>query len=393
MGQIIKKTKNGAFIGWYIRFIDCDGKRKAKATHQPTRELARRFLVDVEARVARGQQGIVEPAPAAPSVAELCRRFLTEYSRPRIKDLGRYRASASTGLRRLLPVLGKLRADAVQTADVVRARDTIAATASPASVKLSLAFLAAVYAWAVRQHIVTTNPVRGVERPTAHPSVDFFGREEVAALLAALEGAGAVGHAGAASAAPTAMNTHRLAVCVRLVLHTGLRKGELLGLRWQDLDLETRRLTVARSYKLAPKSGKTRHLALPAECVPDLRAWRPICPRTAEGLVFPVSRAGDCPDASMLGLPALLTRAGLRVPAHPWHCLRHTFASHFVMQGGNILSLQRILGHADIKQTLVYAHLAPDFLRAEMDRLNYRAAARSVERGEIGSSSADSLAT
>ena len=44
------------------------------------------------------------------------------------------------------------------------------------------------------------------------------------------------------------------------------------------------------------------------------------------------------------------------------HVLRHTFASHFVMNGGNILTLQKILGHADIKMTLRYAHLAEDHL-------------------------------
>ena len=44
------------------------------------------------------------------------------------------------------------------------------------------------------------------------------------------------------------------------------------------------------------------------------------------------------------------------------HVLRHTFASHFMMNGGNILALQKILGHANILQTMVYAHFAPDYL-------------------------------
>ena len=54
-----------------------------------------------------------------------------------------------------------------------------------------------------------------------------------------------------------------------------------------------------------------------------------------------------------------------------WHALRHTFASHFIMAGGNILTLQKILGHSDIKVTLVYAHLAPDFLADELERVRY----------------------
>jgi site-specific recombinase XerD len=45
------------------------------------------------------------------------------------------------------------------------------------------------------------------------------------------------------------------------------------------------------------------------------------------------------------------------------HVLRHTFASHFMMNGGNIIALQQILGHASIQQTMTYAHLSPDYLQ------------------------------
>ncbi len=74
------------------------------------------------------------------------------------------------------------------------------------------------------------------------------------------------------------------------------------------------------------------------------------------------------------GRPLLLQVAGCRVPAQPWHALRHTVASHFIMQGGNILTLENILGHSDVKRTLICAHLAPDFLADEMDRRKFRTA-------------------
>ena len=73
----------------------------------------------------------------------------------------------------------------------------------------------------------------------------------------------------------------------------------------------------------------------------------------------------------MLGLPRLMESIGLRKFAHPWHLLRHSMASHYVMAGGNILALQRILGHSDLKMTLVYAHLAPDFLENELDKIRF----------------------
>lgn len=71
------------------------------------------------------------------------------------------------------------------------------------------------------------------------------------------------------------------------------------------------------------------------------------------------------------GLAKLLKLSDCPPLARGWHALRHTFASQFVMQGGNILTLQRLLGHADIAMTLVYSHLAPDFVAGELDRLKY----------------------
>ncbi len=63
-------------------------------------------------------------------------------------------------------------------------------------------------------------------------------------------------------------------------------------------------------------------------------------------------------------------KAGIRLPeGQLTHVLRHTFASHFMMNGGNILVLQKILGHSSLTMTMRYAHLAPDHLQ-EAARLN-----------------------
>ena len=51
--------------------------------------------------------------------------------------------------------------------------------------------------------------------------------------------------------------------------------------------------------------------------------------------------------------------------------LRHTFASHYVMAGGSLLSLSKILGHASLTMTMIYAHLAPDYLDREMERVRF----------------------
>jgi integrase len=363
MGDIVRLFRKGRFIGWYVRFRDVDGRRKMRASHQPTKALARSFLVQIEARVARDLIGMPAPAAPAPTVEILVEKYLDEYSRPRIKDLTAYRRDCRTALRRALPLFGNVPADRITPREVEKLRTTLGKRYAAGSVRLTLAFLGAVFNWAAAQGLVPSNPLRGIERPTAVSLCEYLPQEEVRALIDLLQ---------ARAESGGSVDRWRRA-CICLALHTGLRKGEVLGLRWCDVDLTTRRLTIARSYDTTPKSGRPRHLWLPEASVPMLAAWKKECPRSAPDLVFPIGRSsprGAKKDA-MFGLPRLLADAGCRPLKRPWHALRHTFASHFIMQGGNILTLQKILGHSDLKMTLVYAHLCPDYLQREMSRLKF----------------------
>ena len=364
MGDIVRVVRGGRFIGYYVRYKDVDGRRKMRASHQPSLQLARRYLLEVEGRVARGLIGIPEAAQKAPLVKELIDRFLREYSRPKIKDLTRYRRLAQTALRRVLPVIGMRPADSLTPSDLARLRQNLTERFASNSTRLALTFAATVFSWAVKEQIVSANPFQAQELPPRQDLIEYLSAQEIKTLLAACADRAKDGK-------PSSLLLH---ACVHLAVHTGLRKGELLGLRWLDLDLESHRLTVARSFGSTPKGGKTRHLRLPVACLPILSVWQKSCPLTREGLVFPVldhgkAQLGD--SRSMLGLPEILRDAGCRPLRRSWHALRHSFASHFVMSGGSILSLQKILGHHDIKQTMAYAHLAPDFLGDEMDRIKF----------------------
>ncbi|HRI54116.1 MAG TPA: site-specific integrase, partial [Pseudomonadota bacterium] len=333
---------------------------------QPTRELARRYLLEVESRVARGVIGIPAPAAHRPTAGALIERFLGEYTRPRIKDLARYRQRAGVALRRVLPVLGALRSDAIGDAEVSRLRAALQRRWAPGTVGLSLTYCKVVFGWAVRQGLVAHNPFARVELPRRSAAASFLSAEEVRSLLATADSLGAAG----------TVTSRGLRAAVHLAVRTGLRKGELLGLRWTDVELSSGRLTIARSFATTPKSGRPRHLRLPAEVVPILAAWQKECPKTPEGVIFPRrSRSGVWGmargAACMAGLPRLLLMAGCRPLCHPFHALRHTFASHYIMQGGSLAALQQILGHSDLKHTMVYAHLAPEFLSAEMSRVKF----------------------
>lgn len=364
MGEVIRRVRGGKFIGFYLRWYE-HGRRRQMASKQPTHAEARRMLQAIEGRIARGLVGLDVPVMKVPTLAELCERFLGEYSRPRVKDLTKYRLHARTALRRALPMLGPLRADAVRPADVAKLRDALSRRAAPNSVRVTISFLGTLFTWAVKQGILPHSPVRGVELPQRQDAVEYLSQDEVRALLAAAE----------RRAASKKIADQLLRVCVATALHTGLRKGELFGLRWRDLDLKSGRLTVARSFDGAPKSQKARHLRIPDALSSLLTEWSISCPNTSEKLVFPRRRRRGWSMAAhsgeMLELPALLEEAGCRALARPWHALRHTFASHYMMSGGSLLALSQILGHADIKMTMVYAHLAPDFIGAEMNRIKY----------------------
>ncbi len=367
MGDIVRRVSGGRFIGWYIRYKDADGRRKQRASHQPTKALAARLLVEIEARVVRGLIGMpaAPPPTATLRVAELCERFLCEFASPRIKDLTRYRAGARTALARLLPHLGHLPLTELERRHLEKARDAIARRFKPNTVRATLAPLGTALSWAVRQGLLARSPARGLELPRRELSTEYLSGEEASRLLdAAQRPADRSGHPAAGS---------RL-VAVSLALRLGLRRGEIFGLRWQDVALAAGRLTVAKSYRLAPKNGKARHMPLPTALLELLRRWQPRCPPTSEGLVCPVLYAGRWGMSSRRashGLGALLRAAGCKPLARGFHALRHTFASQFIMAGGSLVTLQKLLGHTSMEMTLVYSHLAPEFVVMEVERLKY----------------------
>ena len=209
-------------------------------------------------------------------MAALTEGFLTEYSRPKIKDLIICRTPARQNLRRAPPLLGSKPADGATTQDIIRLRDS--RSHAPASVRVTLATMATMFSWTQRQVHVPENPLRGVERPVALSRIDCFSHEEVERILKLAQ-----------ERAQNGSLRHKLlATCAHLAVHTGRRKGELLGLRWQDIDFTTRRLTVARSYNTPPKGGKPRPLRLPSICIPILQDWKKEFSVTPAGLLFPV---------------------------------------------------------------------------------------------------------
>ena len=141
-------------------------------------------------------------------------------------------------------------------------------------------------------------------------------------------------------------------------MHTGLRQGELLGLQCADLDT---RLHLAAVHHT--KNGEPRHVPL-----------NPV----VEAAVASLPRYGRTVLARPWGEPLSDTTlyhafhrtcAAAGVADCTWHTLRHTFASHLVMAGVDLRTVQELLGHKTLSMTLRYAHLAPAHKAAAVEKL------------------------
>lgn len=369
MGDIVKRgTKDKP--RFYIRYVDADGKRRQRAAKGArTVDEARRILSAAELRVSSGKVGIEEltneqKAQRTITMNALADKFLEQYAPPKIKDLNDYRMQARTLLNvRIRPALGARAAASVTRADVEALRDRLRADGyANSSINHTLRTISTMFTWGARVgHIACANPASGVERLAYHPSLEYLERHQVGTLLATTEA------------------DAQLHAMVTVAVYAGLRKGELLGLRWCDVALEAARLDVMRSYKGLPKGGKPRHLPLHPEAVRVMRQWRDQAPKNEEQLVFPIRRAGVWKmgiTSDTFGLQEAFKAAKCPEPSdgHHWHMLRHSFASHAVMAGVDIFTVSKLLGHADVKLTTkVYAHLAPDFMAAQVARLNFSA--------------------
>jgi integrase len=154
-----------------------------------------------------------------------------------------------------------------------------------------------------------------------------------------------------------------------LALNTGMRKGELTALTWDDIDIPNKVLTVRAGYA---KSGSARHIPLNAEAIAVLRTLRKA--QQGQGRLFDVGSVSKA-------WHGVLDAA--KIEDFRFHDLRHTFASNLVMAGVALNTVRELLGHGDIKMTLRYAHLAPSHKAeavAALDKGRKVAATRSKKR-------------
>jgi integrase len=153
--------------------------------------------------------------------------------------------------------------------------------------------------------------------------------------------------------------TDHLKPMVLVSLNTGMRRGELFDLKWSAVNFDTKTITVAGA---TTKTSDTRHIPMNKETIGVLEAWKKQVSKSP--YVFPGQGGGRFEDVKSAWLK-LLERA--QIDGFRWHDMRHDFASRLVMAGVPLNTVRDLLGHADIKMTLRYAHLAPETKAAAVE--------------------------
>lgn len=242
----------------------------------------------------------------------------------------------------LLPEFGPMRLSDITSLDIHQWFDRYTRTA-PAGANRALDVLAQIFSYAVSCGDLAENPARGVRRNRRPKPTRFLTLAEIKRMHAALDA-----HNGRGSG-------QQQADIIRLLLLTGCRKNEVIGLQWVEVDGD--RLFL-QNAKMGPRT-----VFLNAEAQVII-AGQPRC----GPFVFPSKVDPSASRSSELSLWRKVRRTA-NLKNVRLHDLRHTFASHAVMAGVPLPVLSRLLGHAQLRMTLRYAHVSDCETEAAAERV------------------------
>jgi len=337
---------------WRIRWLDADGNRQSKSFN--THRDAERALAILKADADQIREGLkARPRPSY-TFSELCDYWL-EHRASRKKSSHH---DESIIRRHLRPTFGHLRVQKVTLEEVDRFRRKICpderdfslslqdrrkrGVVSPKTLHNVLTLLISMLNMAVELNWIGSRP--NVKKPKLPKAAFSYLRtaDDIQKFLLAAK-----------------KEKEGVFELYFVALYSGMRAGELLGLRWAAVDLERRLITVQHSYASTTKTDEIRHVPILDVLLPVLREWKLRCP--SDTWVFP-SEVGtmQLPSARVLQETLKRVRKNSEIPYYfRFHDLRHSFASHWMMVGGDLFRLQKVLGHKSSEMTQRYAHLSP----------------------------------
>lgn len=323
-----------------ISYTDAQGRRHQEKTNAHTLTQARAIRAQ-KMQEAEKQRVLGYAPPSRDTFAEFEPVYL-KHQKARITPKA-YERTRGIAEKHLRPAFGTMRLAEIRRGEIQRYVTQRSTAVSPGSVAKELNVLKHMFTVAVDAELIPVNHAHGVKPPKAPAGrVRYLQPTEVQLLL---------------KECPAWLRP-----IVLLLLSTGMRRGELLGLRWLDVDRTGGRLLLPQTKN---GEGRTVYLnALAGQVLDSLSRRAEARPTDA---VFAASEQNGPENVSLAFLRAC-RRA--KIEDFRLHDLRHTCASWMRMKGADIHVVALQLGHKDLRQAARYQHLAPTFLQAAVKGLD-----------------------
>jgi len=346
----VRKKKKGWMVDFYFTFPDGTKERIRKSAPgrtKPEAEAYEKFLL---------RELIIPTPPKKKEVPPTLRNFSDEFMELHVLPNSKASTIKDRRMifkRHLLPALGLLALDEIDTRkiDGYKSKNKKSGL-SKKTINNHLAVLSRCLTKAKEWKIIDSVPkIHWFKVPKT--DFDFFDFEEADRLLSAAN----------ATAEP------EWYTMIMLALRTGVRQNEILGLRWDDVDLKRGQIQINqgnwRGHIDTPKGGRSRSIPLSPQCLDTLKKHRHL---RGEFVFCQEDGRPHTDGQCKWPLWSACRNAGLRRIG--WHVLRHTFASHLVMRGVSLKAVQELLGHTTIEMTMRYAHLSPEVTREAVTSLD-----------------------
>lgn len=271
------------------------------------------------------------------------------------------------------PFIGSVKAHLVQPSDI----DNIVhylknkTKLSHNSINKILQIIKALFNYGIKKRHLIYNPVTAIEfLPVKPMDINYWSKSDAQIFLDYTD---------------HKYSEHRIPYLVYLTaLLTGMRAGEIFALKWDAINLERRLITIKRStdkanncIKETTKSNKIRYVGINEELFTELVQHKNANPKSEFVFESSVGKVMDYDNFKNRFFLKDLILSGVKIIR--FHDLRHTFASHYMMNCGKIYDLQAILGHSDVKTTMRYAHLAPEHIAHTANIVSFKSKNSEIE--------------
>jgi len=330
---------------WAVDFYDQHGKRRLKMLPKgSTKKKARELLREIEDQVG---DGTWLPEPEIPKFERVASDWL-EFKKPNVRasTWDMYRGH----LENHFDEINGIKINRINVARVEKfITKRMLAEMNIGTLKKLIVTFNQIMKYAVRHGYISYNPVRDAERPKGKSNVTeskikVLNPVQIKALLDATE-------------------NFKYRTLFMFAIMTGARQGEIVGLKWSDIDWFNCQVYIQRTFNnnawYEPKSKTSkRQINLGPSMINALKQWKPKCPKSRFNLVFPNEVGKPLDHWHLLDRYYWPALKAAELPRIRFHDLRHTFASLLIEQGENIKYIQDQLGHSSATLTLdVYGHL------------------------------------